>query len=488
MTFTPTYVGNERDRLLERPLPHNAEAERAILGAITLDNSLIIQAAELLHPDELYVRAHHFVFRAMLSLHARGSEINPILLGEELRREGVLEQVGGVAFISELTYGLPHFTNVAAYAKVVKGKALLRQLVKVANRVSSEALEEEDDADVIVDRAEQMIFELRAGRRGKGEGALSYAEVWERFVKRQQEMASGRYAPIPFFDLPRLNGMAGGGMYEQQLITVAALTSRGKSSFAKQVVDYNAAQGVGAIYFSREMSDIAILGRSLAALTAEDGELAVPANQIRRAYSLDEHRKGRVLRAGAVAARWPVWVETRTANVGEIYTIVRHWLARTYPEWLRRNYPDNWEAMRARFLIVVDYAQLLFGSKPRYNTKAEEYAEIWRSLKNMAQDFEGRVLALAQFNNTAYNGTRPRLSQIEGSGEAMKATNMGIVIWSEEEKIAEAQKAKATRYPVKFYIEKQTEGPTGYVEAEYDTQTLEFYPPSIVDSGDFNNK
>lgn len=475
-----------RERLLERPLPHNAEAERAILGAILLDNLLIILAAELLRPDEFYVRAHQLVFIAMLALSARGSEINPILLGEELRREGVLEQMGGVAFISELTYGLPHYTNVAAYAKVVKGKALLRSLVKGANKMTSEALEEEDDPDVIVDRAEQMIFELRAGRRGKGEGALSYAEVWERFVERQRAMASGRYAPIPFFDLPKLNGMTGGGMYEKQLITVAALTSRGKSSFAKQVMDYNAAQGVGSIYFSREMSDLAIIGRSIAAQTARDGEQAVPANQIRRAHALDEYRKGRVLRAGAEVARWPVWVETRTSNVGDIYTTVRHWLARTYPEWLRRNYPDNWEAMCSRFLIIADYAQLLSGPKAKYGSKAEEQGDVWRSLKDMASDFEGRTLALAQFNNTAYNGQRPRLSQIEWSGEAMKATNMGIVIWSEEEKIAEAQKSKMTRYPVKFFIEKQTEGPTGHVEAEYDTQTLEFYPPSIVDSGDFN--
>src|SRR5919112_3968534 len=99
-------------QLLERPLPHSAEAERAILGSVLLDNSLVNQAIELLRPEDFYVRAHQFVFRAMISLSERGSEINPILIGEELRREGALEQTGGIAFISELTYGLPHFTNV----------------------------------------------------------------------------------------------------------------------------------------------------------------------------------------------------------------------------------------------------------------------------------------------------------------------------------------------------------------------------------------
>src|SRR4028118_1321244 len=142
-----------RDQMLERPLPHSAESERAILGAIILDNALVNQAIELLKPDDFYVRANYHIFRGMTSMSERGQEINPILLGEELRREGVLEQVGGISFISELTYGLPHFTNVTAYAKVVRDKSLMRQLVKVSNKVISEALEEEDEAQSGAGRA-----------------------------------------------------------------------------------------------------------------------------------------------------------------------------------------------------------------------------------------------------------------------------------------------------------------------------------------------
>src|ERR671928_631639 len=99
-----------RDQLLERPLPNSAEAERAILGAIILDNSLVSQAIELLKPEDFYVPSHRRIFLAMISLFERGSEINPILIGEELRREGELESTGGVTFITNLTYGLPRFT------------------------------------------------------------------------------------------------------------------------------------------------------------------------------------------------------------------------------------------------------------------------------------------------------------------------------------------------------------------------------------------
>src|ERR687893_2070428 len=116
------FIDSTRDQMLERPLPHSAEAERAILGAIILDNSVVNQAIELLRPEDFYVRAHQYVFRAMIGLSERGGEINPILLGEELRREGALEQTGGLSYVSELTYGLPHFTNLSHYAKVVHDK------------------------------------------------------------------------------------------------------------------------------------------------------------------------------------------------------------------------------------------------------------------------------------------------------------------------------------------------------------------------------
>src|SRR3954469_24691025 len=143
-----------RDQLIERPLPSSPESERAILGAIILDNSLISQAIELLRPEDFYVPSHRRIFLAMIALFEHGSEINPILIAEELKRDGTVESVGGLTFISNLTYGLPHFANIAHYAKIVRDKSMLRQLVKVCNKVTSEALEEEDEAGIILDRAE----------------------------------------------------------------------------------------------------------------------------------------------------------------------------------------------------------------------------------------------------------------------------------------------------------------------------------------------
>jgi replicative DNA helicase len=219
-------IDTPREQMLERPLPHSADSERAILGAIILDNALVNQAIELLKPDDFYIRAHQFVFRAMISLSERGAEINPILLGEELRREGVVEQVGGIAFVSELTYGLPHFNNVTAYAKVVRGKSLLRQLVRVSNKITSEALEEEDEAELILDHAEQMIFALADERTRQGFAHVK--PVADQLLEKVQEMA-GRSAMLTglttgFTELDTMTS----GLQPSDLIIVAARPSMGK--------------------------------------------------------------------------------------------------------------------------------------------------------------------------------------------------------------------------------------------------------------------
>jgi replicative DNA helicase len=215
-----------RDQLLERPLPNSAESERAILGAIILDNALVNQAIELLKPEDFYVPAHRRTFLAMVALSERGSEINPILVGEELRRDGALESVGGLTFITNLTYGLPHFANIAHYAKLVRDKSLLRQLVKVANKVTSEALEEEDEAQIILDHAEQMIFALADERTRQGFAHIK--PVADELLEKVQEMA-GRSAMLTglttgFNELDTMTS----GLQPADLIVIAARPSMGK--------------------------------------------------------------------------------------------------------------------------------------------------------------------------------------------------------------------------------------------------------------------
>lgn len=217
-----------RDQFLERPLPSNTEGERAILGAILLDNSLINQAIEQLGADDFYSPFHRAVFNGMIALFERGAKIDPILIGEELKKEGKLESYGGVAAIANLTYGLPHFNNIHHYAKLVSEKALARNLIKACNTIVSEALAEEDDAELVLDRAEQLIFAL-ANKRTK-QSFTAVRPVAEDVFVKVQEYAQRK-------DASALTGLTSGyrdldsmtsGLQKNDLIIVAARPSMGK--------------------------------------------------------------------------------------------------------------------------------------------------------------------------------------------------------------------------------------------------------------------
>src|SRR5439155_24003829 len=175
-----------REQTFERSLPNSSEAERAILGGVIIDTGLISQAIELLRPDDFYIPSHRRIFVAMIALFERNAEINPILIGEELKKDNALESVGGISFITNLTYGLPHSTNITHYADIVRGKSMLRQLIRKANKITQEALAQEEEPEIILDRAEQSIFEL-ADERIR-EGFLHVKPVAEQLLERVQEL------------------------------------------------------------------------------------------------------------------------------------------------------------------------------------------------------------------------------------------------------------------------------------------------------------
>ncbi|HEV8168817.1 MAG TPA: replicative DNA helicase, partial [Pyrinomonadaceae bacterium] len=256
---TPDFI---REQPFERALPNSSEAERAILGAILLDNGLISQAIEQLRPEDFYVPSHRRIFVAMIALFERGAEINPILIGEELKKENSLEAVGGVSFITNLTYGLPHSTNIAHYAKVVRGKSMLRQLVKTSNKITQEALAEEDEPELILDHAEHAIFQL-ADERVR-QGFVHVKPIAEQLLEKVQEM-EGRAAVLTglttgFADLDKMTS----GLQPSDLIILAARPSMGKTSFALMLAE-NAAILSGAVVgvFSLEMSKESLVMRML---------------------------------------------------------------------------------------------------------------------------------------------------------------------------------------------------------------------------------
>jgi hypothetical protein len=209
--------------MLERPLPNSSDAERAILGAIILNNAVISQAIQKLRPEDFYVPSHRRIFMAMISLFEHGSEIDPILIAEELKCDGTVESVGGLTFISNLTYGLPHFDNIAHYSKIVRDKSMLRQHAKECLRSASEALEEDDELIIIQERHSQRLSEVHAEADGNNTGLFN-----EHSMSEWLESAAHKQVPRRLFAEFWAEG---------ELAILFADTGAGKSALAMQVSD-----------------------------------------------------------------------------------------------------------------------------------------------------------------------------------------------------------------------------------------------------------
>ncbi|MCL4524100.1 MAG: replicative DNA helicase, partial [Acidobacteria bacterium] len=149
---------------LERPLPHNLDAERSILGAILLDSHALDLASEKLRPEEFFLDQHRRIFERMLQLQERREAIDTLTVMDELNRHGELESVGGAAYLGHLVDGVPRISHVEHYARIVREKALLRNLVHTAHSIQQKALEAEEGADDLLDNAESQIFQLAEER------------------------------------------------------------------------------------------------------------------------------------------------------------------------------------------------------------------------------------------------------------------------------------------------------------------------------------
>ncbi len=228
------------DPFLEKGLPSNIEAERSILGAILLDNAVCNQAIELMRRDEFFLDSHRRIFEKMVALTERGAPIDLITLTDELRRASEFEQVGGATYIASLIDGVPRTDTIEHYAKIVKAKAMLRRLITSSNQIIARCFEDEDDPEIIIDEAEQMIFQIaedrvRQGFQYIGDVAQRRLEQIEQMAGRP-EMITG--VPSGFTDFDQMTS----GLQRQDLVIIAARPSQGKY-FNRAGAKYGAVRG-----------------------------------------------------------------------------------------------------------------------------------------------------------------------------------------------------------------------------------------------------
>ncbi|HEX8367009.1 MAG TPA: replicative DNA helicase [Pyrinomonadaceae bacterium] len=431
-----------REQFLEKPLPSSPESERVILGAILLDNTLISQAIELLSQDDFYSPLHRRVFRAMSNLFERGDQIDPILIGEELRKEGQLENIGGVATITNLTYGLPHFSNIAHYAKIVHDKAVIRNLIKVCNNVVSEALSEEEDAEVVLDHAEQAIFALADERTRQGFSHIKpvaetvLAKVQE-YARRESHALTG--LSTGFRDLDQMTS----GLQQTDLIIVAARPSMGKTALCLTLAQ-NAATLENAVVavFSLEMSKEQLVMRMLSS------EARVDAHRFRSGF-LTRDEWGRLAEAIGTLSEAKIFIDdTAGISVLEMRAKTRRLIAE----------------QKKLDLIVVDYLQLMSGSR-RTESRQQEVSAISRELKGLAKELGVPVVALSQLSRApeARNPPKPMMSDLRESGSIEQDADVVAFIYRDDYYKPTEENAGIAE----LIISKQRNGPTGTVKLAF---------------------
>ncbi len=257
------------DTVLEKPLPNNLDAERSVLGAILLDNHALNTAIENLRPEDFFLDQHRRVYTQMIALGESQQAIDLVTLTEELHRRGELEAAGGAPYLAALADGMPKVSNIEHYARIVKEKALLRNLIHATHNIQQRAFEGDDGADAILDGAESSIFALAEDRIRAG--LISVKDIvrdnFERLEKIFREGKSVTGIPTGYTELDKLTS----GLQASELIILASRPSQGKTALALNLAENIAIRaGSPVAIFSLEMSKESLLQRLVASVAQID--------------------------------------------------------------------------------------------------------------------------------------------------------------------------------------------------------------------------
>lgn len=437
--------------MAERTLPHNLEAEKSVLGAILINNLAFNQAAEVIDSSDFFRDAHRRIFDKMVVLSERSEPIDLVTLKDELVRSGELEDVGGPAYVSALTDGVPRSANVEYYAKIVKEKSTLRRLIQASTEVLTRAYDAEEDADDLLDEAERTIFSIAEGRMRSGFVKLSELVDGGYAMLEQLQSSRGLVTGVPsgFVDLDEMTR----GFQPSDLVIVAARPAMGKTSFVMNIA-LNAALEAGKSVgvFSLEMSKEQLFMRLLTS------EARVDAHRFRGGF-LGEQDYERLNVAFGRLHEAKVFVDD-TPSIGVLEMRAKS----------RRLMVEHGLDM-----LIIDYLQLMQG-RGKFDNRQQELASISRSLKILAKELNIPILALSQLSRATETRSdhRPQLSDLRESGALEQDADMVMFIFREEVYAAEDDKRAEVEGKAEIIIGKQRNGPIGTIDLAFLKQYTRF--------------
>ncbi|MFZ0927900.1 MAG: replicative DNA helicase [Syntrophobacteraceae bacterium] len=421
--------------------PQQIEAEQSLLGGIMVDSSGLASALEVLKGDEFYKESHRIIFTVIQDLFERNEPVDILTVTNLLDERKQLESVGGVSYIAALTDAMPTSSNVAAYAKIINEKAVMRRLIQSANEIISFAYGGGKSTEEVLDAAEAAIF--RIAERKIRNSYFPLKEVIKKNIETIERYHEFRGAvtgvPSGYKDLDNLTA----GFQKSDLIIIAARPSMGKTALGLCIAR-NAAKenGIPVGFFSLEMSKEQLAMRLLCS------EARVDSHKIRSGF-LNTQECGKLLQAAGLFMDVPMYIDdTPAISPLELRAKARRMMAD-----------------QGLGLVVVDYLQLMRG-RDTVERREQEISEISRSLKGLAKELDIPVIALAQLNRKVEERTdkRPLLSDLRESGAIEQDADVIAFIYRDEVYAKQACKEPGV---AEIIIGKQRNGPTGEVKLAY---------------------
>ncbi len=408
--------------------PHDIEAEQAVLGSMLTDQDAVVDAIEILKPEDFYREDNKYIYEAILNLYNKSEPIDIITLKSELISTGKFEAVGGYEYIALLPDKVPLVSNAEKYMRIVEEKSILRKLIKASNDLMALGYEQNEEIDTIMEQAEKKIFDIMQGKNQRGYSSLkdilvdTFAEIEKLY--NQKEPITG--IPTGFVDLDYKTA----GLHKSDLVLIAARPAMGKSAFALNIASNAAIHAkVPVVIFNLEMSKSQLVNRILCS------EAMVDSNKIRTG-KIEEDDWVKLATALGPLSEAPIYIDD---TPGITVTEIR---AKCRKLKLEKNIG----------LIVIDYLQLIQGSGKRNSSREQEISEISRSLKILAKELDVPVIALSQLSRAAEQRTdhRPMLSDLRESGAIEQDADIVMFLYrddyynpdSEKKNIAEVIMAK----------------------------------------------
>ncbi len=422
--------------------PQNVEAEQSVLGSILLNDQSFSAVVEILHPNDFYRSRHKIIFEVLVDLFDKNEPQDLITTTNLLKDKNQLNDIGGAAYLATLTSIVPVTANIASYARIIRQKAVLRNLISVNTEIASRCYEEQGEIDLLVDEAEQAIFDIAGKKSGQNFTPLKQIipnafETIEQLYKRK-ELITG--VPSGYHEIDKMTA----GLQPSDLIILAGRPSMGKTAFAMNIAQHAALvekKGVG--IFSLEMSKEQLVMRLLSSVGRIDSQRI-------RTGKLQNEDWPKLTRAVGMLSEAPMYIDdTPAISVLEMRAKVRR-LASQYDIGM----------------ILVDYLQLMQGRNSNEN-RTQEISDISRSLKALAKEHKIPVLALSQLNRSleSRNDKRPMMSDLRESGAIEQDADVICFIYRDE------VYNKAEDNPEKGFAEiiigKQRNGPTGTVKLTF---------------------